>query len=152
MLQALFGFHGRMRRSRYWAIGVGLAIVTVLAVIAAALLLPSPETADAPPTATNAAGFALLVAILLMFAWIRLAIQTKRWHDRGRSGWWSLATLIPFIGGVWMFVECGVLDGTVGPNKYGPSPKGPLNARDRRCWTGRGRESAARFVGMAPSP
>ena len=129
MWQALFGFRGRMRRSRYWAFGLGLSVVTVLALIPAVLLLSSAETADAPPTAANAAGYGLLVAILLLFAWIRLAIQTKRWHDRGRSGWWSLALLVPFIGGVWMFVECGVMDGSPGPNKYGPSPKAPARPK-----------------------
>ena len=26
--------------------------------------------------------------------------------------------------GIWMLVDCGILDGTQGPNPYGPSPKG----------------------------
>lgn len=129
MLQALFGFHGRMRRSRYWAIGVGLAVITVLALVPVALVLWGPETADTPPVGPNAFELAWLVAVLLLFTWIRLAIQTKRWHDRGRSGWWSLAILVPFIGGVWMFVECGVMDGSPGANKYGPSPKAPARPK-----------------------
>ena len=29
-----------------------------------------------------------------------------------------------FIGVLWTLIECGFLDGTPGPNKYGPSPKG----------------------------
>ena len=26
--------------------------------------------------------------------------------------------------GIWILIDCGILDGTKGPNKYGPSPKG----------------------------
>jgi uncharacterized membrane protein YhaH (DUF805 family) len=26
--------------------------------------------------------------------------------------------------GIYLFIECGCLDGTPGPNRYGPSPKG----------------------------
>lgn len=35
-----------------------------------------------------------------------------------------LITLIPLVGPIWTLVECGLLDGTQGLNKYGPSPKG----------------------------
>ncbi|MBP2160243.1 MULTISPECIES: DUF805 domain-containing protein [Asticcacaulis] len=31
---------------------------------------------------------------------------------------------------LWVFVECGILDGTKGPNRYGPSPKGITAAPD----------------------
>jgi uncharacterized membrane protein YhaH (DUF805 family) len=55
-----------------------------------------------------------------VFIW--LAVAAKRWHDRGKSGWWTLIVLVPFIGGIWMFVEAGCLRGTVGPNNYGPDP------------------------------
>ena len=51
------------------------------------------------------------------------AAYAKRWHDRGKSGWWNLVGLIPVIGGLWVLIECGFLDGTRGSNKYGPSPK-----------------------------
>ncbi len=33
----------------------------------------------------------------------------------------ALATLVY---GIWVLIECGILDGTHGPNRYGPSPKG----------------------------
>ncbi|MGZ6041841.1 MAG: DUF805 domain-containing protein [Asticcacaulis sp.] len=28
------------------------------------------------------------------------------------------------IYGLWLLIDCGILDGTPGPNRYGPSPKG----------------------------
>ena len=33
----------------------------------------------------------------------------------------GIASLIYVI---WVLIDCGILDGTKGPNKYGPSPKG----------------------------
>ncbi len=55
--------------------------------------------------------------------WMKLAVLVKRWHDRDKSGWWVLITLVPVIGWAWQLIECGFLDGTPGPNRYGPSPK-----------------------------
>jgi uncharacterized membrane protein YhaH (DUF805 family) len=51
-----------------------------------------------------------------------LAVFAKRWHDRDKSGWWSLILLVPFIGSIWALVECGCLPGTEGPNRYGADP------------------------------
>ncbi len=31
---------------------------------------------------------------------------------------------VAIIYGVWVLIDCGILDGTPGPNRYGPSPKG----------------------------
>jgi uncharacterized membrane protein YhaH (DUF805 family) len=33
---------------------------------------------------------------------------------------------VPLIGFVWTFIECGLLRGTVGPNRYGEDPTGRL--------------------------
>ncbi len=57
----------------------------------------------------------------LGFAWPSLAIVVKRWHDRNKSGFWSLIYAIPVVGLVWGFVENGFLPGTKGENKYGPA-------------------------------
>ncbi|TGR16409.1 DUF805 domain-containing protein, partial [Mesorhizobium sp. M8A.F.Ca.ET.197.01.1.1] len=46
----------------------------------------------------------------------------KRWHDRNKSGWWTLIGLIPIIGGIWLLIELGILEGTRGANQYGPDP------------------------------
>jgi uncharacterized membrane protein YhaH (DUF805 family) len=57
--------------------------------------------------------------LLLITLWPSLALYAKRWHDRGKSGWWSLIMLIPIIGGIWMLIELGFLRGTDGPNRFG---------------------------------
>jgi uncharacterized membrane protein YhaH (DUF805 family) len=53
-----------------------------------------------------------LVGVLLM-----LSVQVRRLHDSGRTGFWWFITLVPFFGGIVLFVfDC--LAGTPGPNKY----------------------------------
>ena len=131
MLQTLFGFHGRMRRSHFWAVGLIMTFVVLpLAAGLIAPLMPHDDLPDVPVTTANQIGFCLLLVFIALYLWVRLAIQVKRWHDRGKSGWWTLIVLLPAIGGLWMFIECGFFDGTPGDNRYGPSPKDP-NARPR---------------------
>lgn len=62
----------------------------------------------------------LIVNLLLV--WPALAISVKRWHDRGKSGWWVLLNLVPVVGWLWALIENGFLRGTDGPNRYGPDP------------------------------
>lgn len=52
-----------------------------------------------------------------------LAVGARRLHDTDRSAWWLLIGLVPVIGPIVLLVFF-VLDGTVGPNRFGPDPKG----------------------------
>ena len=61
---------------------------------------------------------------------VELALGVKRLHDRDMSGWWTLISFVPF-GGFILLVILGFLDGTQGPNRFGPSPKGIGGASDR---------------------
>ena len=62
------------------------------------------------------------VVAYIGFIWASLALGIKRWHDRDKSGWWTLIGLIPVIGAIWAFVEQGCLRGTEGPNRFGDDP------------------------------
>jgi len=66
----------------------------------------------------------LLVTFIfsLIITWPYLAMQVKRWHDRDKSGWWVFISIIPYIGPIWMLIECCLLEGTKGPNRYGDNP------------------------------
>ena len=64
----------------------------------------------------------LLVVLVIPLGWIALSLQVKRWHDRDKSGMWVLISMIPIVGPIWSFIECGCLPGTPGPNSYGPDP------------------------------
>jgi len=60
------------------------------------------------------------LGLILMFAGIMLHI--KRFHDRGKSGWWVLIIFLPVIGFIWMIIDLGLLEGTPGQNDSGPAP------------------------------
>jgi uncharacterized membrane protein YhaH (DUF805 family) len=50
-----------------------------------------------------------------------LAVAVRRLHDVNMSGAWLLIDLIPF--GVIVLLILQAMDGTPGPNRYGPDPK-----------------------------
>ena len=51
-----------------------------------------------------------------------LAVNIRRWHDIGKSGWWYLIYLIPIIGAIWLTVLM-CLDSEPGENQWGENPK-----------------------------
>ena len=111
----LFSFRGRIPRRVYWGatLGATFAIYGVLLLLA---LLPSDE-----PLIASVAAIIFLSHYFLCI-WILLAVQVKRWHDRNKSGWWCLVSLIPVIGAAVVFIEAGCLRGTIGPNRFGDDP------------------------------
>jgi uncharacterized membrane protein YhaH (DUF805 family) len=118
--QKLFGFEGRLRRRDYWLLSFAITVVFLVVYVAAALSLGIEPGDDHD---TRGLGLRFVGALLLL--WPSLAIAVKRLHDRGQSGWWWLISLIPLVGSIWTLVNLGILDGTAGQNRYGPSPKQP---------------------------
>ncbi|WP_455430719.1 DUF805 domain-containing protein [Phytohabitans flavus] len=51
-----------------------------------------------------------------------LAVAVRRLHDTDRTGWWVLIALVPIVGFIVLLVFF-LMDGTPGPNRFGPSPK-----------------------------
>src|SRR5580698_2870817 len=120
-MNMFLSFNGRLRRLHFW---IGFIILWVVEVIIAALLI-GPAIAAAATSGSAPGPLALIGYLLyLVLLWPALALQVKRWHDRDKSGWWVLIAFVPLIGALWILIECGFLDGTQGPNKFGPSPKG----------------------------
>ena len=60
-----------------------------------------------------------VLIVTLLFLYPTYALYTKRWHDRNKSGWWSLIAFVPLIGGLWILIELGFLGGDDGENFYG---------------------------------
>lgn len=108
-------FDGRINRAKFWA---GVGVLFVGAIVAIILDNVVGTTIQQLPYGYI---YILYVIASIYFA---LALYTKRWHDRGKSGWWNLIILVPFIGGIWFLVECGILEGTRGANQYGQDPLG----------------------------
>lgn len=114
--QVLFSFTGRIPRRTFW--GVSLAVTVVFYAIIFTVALTVGEANEA---VAGVAGL-LLLALYIPVIWISFAVQAKRWHDRGKSGWWILIGFLPVIGAIWTLVECGCLRGSEGSNKYGADP------------------------------
>ena len=63
--------------------------------------------------------------ITLVSLWSNFCILAKRLHDRDKSARWLLWLMVP-MSFVWLFfIECGMMPGTPGPNRFGP-PAGPV--------------------------
>ena len=108
MTDFLFSFDGRIGRQTFW-------LRFVVPYIVIGLVLGFID------------GFVGLGGILiglfyLAALWPYLAVLAKRWHDREKSGWWTLIALVPIVGGIWILVECGFLKGTAGANRFGEDP------------------------------
>ena len=114
--QFLFSFEGRISRSAYWlkfslpVLGIYILMSFIVSTLAPAM------DAYGTPLEKPGAAYMVVVAIFALFAlallWPSLAVAAKRWHDRDKSGWWTLISFIPIIGGFWMLIECGFLKGT----------------------------------------
>lgn len=105
-------FTGRARRKEYWYfILVSLFIMIGLAVIESLVFQTAPGK------------FGILTWIYwLVVLTPTIAVQVRRLHDVGRSGWWLLLSLIPIVGPIVLIVfYC--TDSEPGTNQYGPNPK-----------------------------
>ncbi|MBL8894333.1 MAG: DUF805 domain-containing protein [Rhizobiales bacterium] len=123
----LTSFEGRINRAKWWLGLVILVIVQWIVWYIVAMTMGIDMMAANDPAQMEEMMMGLGIPILiisLIFLYPSLALYTKRWHDRGKSGWWTLIILIPLIGGIWALIELGILRGTIGPNQYGPDPLG----------------------------
>ena len=127
-MDLFFSFEGRIPRSRFWIGVIALVVVMWILMAILALVFGTSMMMTYDPNKPEASIAAMMSAMIpigiisLISIWPSLAIYAKRWHDRNKSGWWSLIMLVPFIGGIWILVELGCLRGTDGPNDYGDDP------------------------------
>lgn len=112
-------FSGRSRRKEYWMFYLFVVIVYVILSIIMSMGAPTID----PMTGQISGGGALMTigsGLLLLFALgtflPALAVSIRRMHDQDRSGWWILC---PIANIIFLFI-----DGTAGPNRFGPDPKG----------------------------
>ena len=114
----LTSFDGRINRAKFWA-GIGIFILLAIA----AFILDSILGTRFDTAGGDQIGV-IGIVVALASIYFAIALYAKRWHDRNKSGWWTLIGLIPIIGGIWLLIELGILEGTRGANQYGPDPLG----------------------------
>jgi uncharacterized membrane protein YhaH (DUF805 family) len=118
-------FSGRARRKEYWMfVLINALIMFVLylpAILSMGALMESGGYMTEMPIGITIS--MILIGIYGLFILLpAIAVLIRRLHDTEKSGWWILITLVPFVGGLVLFVFM-VLPGTVGENKFGPDPK-----------------------------
>jgi len=112
-------FSGRSQRKEYWMFYLFVMIVYVVLSIIMSMGAPTVD-----PVTGEISGGGVLSTIgmgLLGVFWLgtiipALAVSIRRMHDQDRSGWWIL---VPIANLIFLFI-----DGTPGPNRFGPDPKG----------------------------
>jgi uncharacterized membrane protein YhaH (DUF805 family) len=102
-------FSGRARRSEYWM--AGLAFFLAVMVWGSLIAI----------TNWDLIRYLAFIFVLACFVPL-LAVQVRRLHDVGHSGWWLLIRLVPFVGDIVIFVF-SVIDSQPFTNSYGPPPK-----------------------------
>ncbi|RNF82077.1 DUF805 domain-containing protein [Montanilutibacter psychrotolerans] len=104
--QVLFSFTGRVRRRHWW--------------FAVAMLILIPGLGDAV-TPDSPSPLVVIWALTVQAAllWIIVAVSAKRWHDVGKSGWWTLIHLLPVVGIIVALGFNGLSAGNPDANRYG---------------------------------
>ncbi len=127
----LLSFTGRINRGKLW-LGVLLLFifslagyVAIVALLGHPFIVADPEAINngADPVVWGSPAAVIGYAALSMFSmYMYFALMAKRCHDRGKSGWWSLISLIPIVGAIWFIIDLGIMEGDEGPSQYGPNP------------------------------
>lgn len=107
VLKKYADFSGRARRKEFWMFTLfNFIIMVVLSIVDGIIGIP------------------ILGGIYALGVLIPgIAVGARRFHDIGKSGWWLLLGLIPFIG-VIVLIIFFVMDSNPGDNRFGPNPKG----------------------------
>jgi uncharacterized membrane protein YhaH (DUF805 family) len=113
-------FSGRSRRKELWM------FVLFNTIIGTALYLCGMATMG-QSSSLSMLFFGLYFVYLLAALVPGWAVGARRLHDTGRSGWWWLIALVPFVGAILLIVWWAT-DGQPGDNQYGPNPKLPAPA------------------------
>jgi len=110
-------FEGRARRQEYWMYTLFNSLVFLVLYLPAVII----------PAATQRTDLLFLLALPVLYGLAvfmpSLAMLVRRFHDQDKSGLFALLALIPYANGI-ILIIFGCIDGTPGPNRFGPSPKG----------------------------
>ncbi|MCW1381535.1 DUF805 domain-containing protein [Novosphingobium sp. KCTC 2891] len=121
-------FSGRSRRREYWMFVLFYLLVFVVlnAVFGTNEVTRTPTGFGYGSRLVGGGG--LLGGLFALASLLpALAVSVRRLHDQDRTGWLVLLALIPFLGGFALLVLM-CLEGTRGPNRFGPDPKNPAGA------------------------
>lgn len=106
-------FEGRASRTEYWMYFLFSVIVSIILGVLDSIL-----------GIRSSYGLGLLGSLYSLAVLLPgLGVTIRRLHDTGRSGWWFLIVLVPFVGWI-VLLAFMIRDSQPGDNQYGPSVKG----------------------------
>ena len=98
-------FSGRACRSEFWYFQLFLVIGTIVCM-----------------ALDYALNFEFLYILFSLATFLPdIAVNARRLHDIGRSGWWQLLVLVPLVGWIWLLVWA-CRRGEPMANRFGPPP------------------------------
>lgn len=115
-------FRTRARRKEYWGYYLFWTIAVVMVALAGFAIDAAMGNLDSGME-EPVAGFALPGLFVLATLLPGLAITIRRIHDLGLSGWFYLLILLPYVGGLIIFVFT-LIPSQKHENKWGPVPAG----------------------------
>ena len=128
----LFSGNGRAPCSSFWGTMILAGILTTFVFLMTTLIVVpngriyvSGENARQVAAKIFVAPNAFLpilmfrIAWLVLMGWVCAAVQIKRWHDLGRTGWLVLINLVPGIGWLVSFVVLGFFKSTASATQFG---------------------------------
>jgi uncharacterized membrane protein YhaH (DUF805 family) len=99
LVSFLFSFRGRINRLQYWAGSLGVGVGAVVLIFVLALVTGVATPMDKHAGLQGAVALIFIMGLVgLLSGWAGLALQTKRFHDRGQPGWLCLLPLLPAFG------------------------------------------------------
>lgn len=114
--EMFFTMQGRLNRKPF--ILRGLAVSVVASILSSLM----GGLAESSSTIMHLVSL-LMLPLILVCAAGSLTLIIRRWHDLGRSGWFTLLLLIPLLNFLVM-LYLWFVRGTAGPNAYGEDPLG----------------------------
>lgn len=145
-----FSFSGRITRLHWWLAGLLMAFFAVIGLTLSAIMLavnmpPGLDLENQAEILAWLSAEAWKFAIpLLPFGVGQISLTVRRYHDRGKPGFWALLGFLPaalwfasissppmifvvaplsIIVPIWQLIELGFLAGTPGSNDFGPDPR-----------------------------
>lgn len=132
MLAFLFSPSGRIGRGKWWLAQLVNIVIVIAFIVLVSMQFSGDDIirnlSDSPNPSIDPMFAAEFLVVVLFLVWMTFCITVKRYHDRGKSGWWYLIQFIPIVGPIWAFIELGFCSGDDGDNDYGDGPD--LNIAD----------------------
>lgn len=114
---------GRARRKEYWSFALFQFLILMLAFMPIIGLAIADAETGQDMEAWGVAWICIVALIYFALMIPYVAVAIRRFHDVGLSGWLILIGLVPYVGGLFVFVV-SLLPSQPAVNVHGAPPKG----------------------------